>query len=198
MATSTYDWITVAEWKAWKGTTSTDDDAKIQSMITLVSGTLDAKLDRVITEQDHTEYFSYTDDTIRLSNIPVNSITAVTYGEYDVDYGAEENDGSNYFATDLGYLYAKKNADITSTNGTIKVEYNAGYATANVPAKYKNIACLLCDNLMNRTNAEWMVGTKTVGNVTVKYSQDVWGASEDPVFGLIMGALNELQVPGLG
>ena len=139
------DLITLEEFKALEGLESNKKDAKLSSLITMVSQLVKTYCANTIIDHysaDKTEYFTITEDIseIQLSEMPVVSITSVeerssygasytalTTGSYE--YYLNESTDTLFRTTSAGFTYWAKGP------GSVKVVYKAGYATT--PADLK-------------------------------------------------------------
>lgn len=126
------DLVTLAEYKAYQGITSTTDDAKIRSLITRCSELVKSYCGRTFLDYYNdaiVEEFGGNLDSFLLSETPINQVTSV---EYSIDYGKTFTTLVEY--TD--YVVDKRYGKIVSvsTNGFpkylngYKVTYTGGYA----------------------------------------------------------------------
>lgn len=139
--------ITLAEYKAAKSITKTDQDAVIEGLITTCSAIVTKIIEKsfyaaatTVTEVLDIDYES---DVIYLENFPINSVTSVTA----ID--PETNDSTVFFPVSASTQYSVNLAygSISRIDGinwpqgraAVTVVYSVGSAPVSVPAELKQV-----------------------------------------------------------
>ena len=173
------DLFTLAEYKAWKGITSTDAtrDATLEILIDAVSNAVKLYLDRSVVAATRDErYHGNGAYWIHVNNYPITSISQITF-----DYGSaspEVIDGGEFtFVVDGNNATILFNPNSTLTRrftGQIRVEYSAGYTDAVRPEDLKLAGMMWLDNLYGKRTS----GTYKVSESLGDYSYTLQSGTE--------------------
>lgn len=135
------DLVTLAEYKAYAGISSTNQDTEIKAIIPKVSALIKSICRRTFVDYScdvKTETFPIGLEKVYLSEFPIIMVTGV---EYSTDYGATYT----AFVEFTDYVLEPEEGSITFINYSsytrmlngIKVTYTGGYETADVPQDLK-------------------------------------------------------------
>lgn len=132
------DLVTLAEYKAYKGINSTNNDSKLATIIPSVSAYVKnycgrTFLDHVtVSKIDSFDVISKSDDKVFLSEFPVIAISEV---KTSLDGGVTQTDITDYVSDDeIGILYSTSASGFISTSSgvafkSLEVTFTAGYTT---------------------------------------------------------------------
>ena len=127
------------------------DDALINSLIGVVSDSVERYCKRIFTKQDYDQYYSGFNNTeLVLLQRPVNSITSIT----DKDGVASWTD---YFLDSEAGIVELRSGYLTKGVRNIRVKYNAGYEA--LPDNLKH-ACITFISLLREDRAKERVGLR--------------------------------------
>ena len=173
------DLFTLAEYKTWKGITSTDAtrDATIEYLIDAVSNAIKKYLDRSVVAAVREEiYHANGAFWLHVNNYPITSVSSITF-----DYGSdnpEAIDGGEFvFIVDgnNGTIMFNPNSNFTRRfTGHVKVQYAAGYTEADRPEDLKLAGMMWLEKLYSKRTT----GTGKVSESLGDYSYTLASGSE--------------------
>lgn len=188
-------WITKEEYKQQFGITDTTQDDLIDETILMVSAALNVYLGRTVKATDVAKVYRGNNLwQYSTREFPINSITQITMDYMDASPTVYA--GTYFYANSVGTIYWKPQYLTTAyAFGTYfwKLEANVGYTV--VPDNLK-LACLLaCRQVIQSSDPDVLVTTKSVGNVTIKY--DAVQALSNDIFSGVKKMLDGERVPVL-
>ncbi len=165
--------ISLSEYKAFYGITSTSTDDQINEIIPSVQAEIDNYLGFNTLTTAYSEVYNGTGNTFfRLKNKPISSLTSIILGYQTL---TPVTFASSQFIFDATQAVIYPNPAATAPapnyfpvgNQNIQVNYSAGWAPASVPQDIKRAAAMVIRRFLTFTINSLLNNSKTVGDVTI-------------------------------
>lgn len=167
---------TLSQIKIYMSITADTYDDLLQVLIDAASDKIDKLCDRHLLENDYTEYIDGNGQTkINLEEFPINSVESLTIWDYEVDI---TDDDAFKIYSDQGSIYYL--SGFSKGNRNIKVVYNSGYYSYDVPSLTNipddlNMLCMqLCKTMYDKTKIDSSKNSEKLGDYSYSTNNSMY------------------------